>query len=60
MEKSDFSLNTYLQYVECFKFWVMAAGNAQRIPEKEIAKVFVSGLKPDIFVKRFMLDLVKA
>jgi len=32
-----------------FKFWVMAAGNAHRIPEKEIAKLFVSGLKPDIF-----------
>ena len=27
----------------------MAAGNAYRIPEKEIAKLFVSGLKPDIF-----------
>ena len=49
MEKSDLSLNTYLQYVEDFKFWVMAAGNAHRIPEKEIAKLFVSGLKPDIF-----------
>jgi hypothetical protein len=49
MEKSDLSLNTYLQYVEDFKFWVMVAGNTHRIPEKEIAKLFVSGLKPDIF-----------
>ena len=48
MEKSDLSLNTYLQYVEDFKLWVMAAGNAHRIPEKEIANLF-SGLKPDIF-----------
>ena len=39
------SLNTYVQYVEDFKFWVMAAGNA----EKEIVEMFVSGLKPEIF-----------
>ena len=48
MEKSDLSLNTYVQYVEDFKFWEMAAGNAHRLPEKEIVKNFVSGLKPDI------------
>ena len=36
MEKSDLSLNTYVQYVEDFKFWVLAAGNAHRLPEKEI------------------------
>jgi len=30
-----------------FKFWVFAAVNTHRIPEKEIAKCFVSGLKPD-------------
>ena len=41
--------NTYVQYVEDFKFWVMAAGNAHRLPAKEIVKIFVSGLKPDIF-----------
>jgi len=26
MEKSELSLNIYVQYVEDFKFWVMAAG----------------------------------
>ena len=46
---SDLSLNTCVQYVEDFKFWVMAAGNAHRLPEKEIVNFFVSGLKPDIF-----------
>ena len=49
MEKSDLSLNTYVQYVEDSKFWVMAAGLAHRIPEKEIVKCFVNGLKPEIF-----------
>jgi hypothetical protein len=48
-EIGPLSLNTYVQYVEDFKFWVMVAGNTHRIPEKEIAKLFVSGLKPDIF-----------
>ena len=50
MEKSNLSLNTYVQYVEDFKFWVMVAGNAHRQPpDKEVVKRFVSGLKPDIF-----------
>ena len=49
MEKSDLSLNTYVQYVEDFKFWVMAAGLPNRIPEKEIVKCFVNGLKPELF-----------
>ena len=49
MEKSELSLNTYVQYVEDFKFWVLAAGNAYRLPEKEIVKMFVSGLKPEVF-----------
>ena len=31
MDKSDLSLNTYLQYVEDLKFWVMASGNTHRI-----------------------------
>ena len=52
MEKSDLSFNTYLQYVEDFKFWLMEAGNAHRLPEKEIAKIFVSVLKPDIFCEK--------
>ena len=34
MEKYDLSLNTYVQYVADFKFWVMAAGLAHRIPVK--------------------------
>ena len=49
MEKSDLSFNIYVQYVEEFKFWVMATGNAHRLPEKEIVKMFVHGLKPEIF-----------
>ena len=28
MGKSDLSLNTYVQYMEDFKFWLMAAGLA--------------------------------
>ena len=49
MEKSDLSLNTYVQYVEDFKFWVLEAGNAHRLLEKEIVKMFMSGLKPEGF-----------
>ena len=45
------SLNTYVQYVEDFKFWLLAAGNAHRLPEKEIVKMFVSGLNPEVFRK---------
>ena len=42
-------MNTHVQYVEDFKFWVMAAGLAHRIPEKEIVKCFVNGLKSENF-----------
>ena len=49
MEKSDLTLSTYVQYVEDFKFWVNVAGRPHRLPEKEIVKCFVNGLKPDIF-----------
>ena len=49
MEKSDLTLPTFAQYVEDFRFWVNAAGRAHRVPEKEIAKKIVSGLKPDLF-----------
>ena len=41
--------STAVKYVEDFKFWVLAAGNAHRLPEKEIVKMFVSGLKPEVF-----------
>ena len=51
MEKSELSLNTYVKYMEDFKFWVMASGNAHRLPEKDIVENFFSGLKPDIFRK---------
>ena len=44
--KNQIYLNTYIQYMEDFKFWVLAAGY---FPEKEIVKIFVSGIKPDIF-----------
>ena len=38
-----------IQYVEDFKFWVLVAENAHRLPEKEIVKMFVSGFKPEVF-----------
>ena len=34
MDKSDLSLNTYVQYFEDYKSWLLAAGNAHRIPRK--------------------------
>ena len=49
MDKSDLTLSTYVQYVEDFRFWMNVAGRAHRLPDKEIAKCFVSGLKPDVF-----------
>ena len=48
MEKSDLTMSTHVQYVEDFRFWMNVAGWAHRLPEKEIAKCFVSGLKPDV------------
>ena len=35
--------------MEDFRFWVNAAERAHRLPEKETAKMFDTGLKPDIF-----------
>ena len=49
MEKSDLTLSTYVQNVEDFKFWANVAGRPHRIPDKEIAKCFVNGLKPELF-----------
>jgi len=46
MGKSDQTLSTFVQHVEDFKFWVNAAERAHRFPKKEIAKMFVTGLKP--------------
>ena len=48
-EKSDLTLSTYVKYVEDFKFWLNVTGRPHRLPEKEIAKCFVNGLKPDNF-----------
>ena len=48
MDKSDLSLNSYAQYVADFKFWVFASGNAYR-SEKDIVKMFLSGVKPEVF-----------
>ena len=58
MEKSDLNLSTYVQYVEDFKFWVDVAGRPHQIPDKEIAKCFVNGLK-NYFVKKFIPDILK-
>ena len=41
LEKYDVSLNTYVQYIEDFKFWVLAAGNAYWLSENEIVEMFV-------------------
>jgi hypothetical protein len=49
MEKSDLSLSTFTQYMDDFKFWLKAAGDHHSIPEKEVVKIFVSGLKPELF-----------
>ena len=49
MEKTDLTVSTYVQYVEDFKFWANVAGRPHRLSEREIAKCFVTGLKPDIF-----------
>jgi len=35
--------------VEDYSFWMNAAGGIHHLPEKEIAKYFVSWLKPDVF-----------
>ena len=32
-----------------FRFWINVAGRTNRQPDKEIAKYYVSGLKPDVF-----------
>ena len=48
MEKSDLTLSTYVQHVEDFRFGINVAGRSHRLPDNEIAKCFVSGLKPDI------------
>ena len=42
MENSDLTLSTYVQYVEDFKFWFNVTGRTHKLPEKEIAKCFVS------------------
>jgi hypothetical protein len=49
MMKDDLSLSTYSQYVEDFKFWMKAAGDTHKPPEKEVVKIFVNGLKPEIY-----------
>ena len=47
MEKSDLSLNTYVQYVEAAAAAAAAAaGTAHLFAEKDVVKIFVSGLKP--------------
>jgi hypothetical protein len=48
MEKQYLSSSNYTQYVDDFKFWMITAGMLKP-PEKEIVKMFVSGLKPDIY-----------
>ena len=54
MEKSDLSLNTYVSYVEDFKFWVMTAGNAHRLPRKILLKSLSVASSLIYFVRRFI------
>ena len=49
MEKSDLSLSTFTQYVEDWRFWLLVCGREHAVPDREMAKIFVQGLKPDIF-----------
>ena len=57
MEKTDLTVSTYVQYVEDFKFWVNVAGITHRLSYREIAKCFVSGLKPTFSVKKCIQGL---
>jgi len=41
-------MNTYVQHVKDFKFWAMAAGLTNRIPEKETESALLVS-KPDVF-----------
>ena len=59
MEKSDLSLTTYVQYVQDFRFWVNVAGRPHRIPDREVAKCFVNGLKPELFREEMYARLSK-
>ena len=47
--KSDLTLSTNVQYVEDFRFWMNVTGHTHRLPDKEIAKYYVSRLKTDVF-----------
>ena len=37
---------------------MLAAGNAYRLPEKVIVKMFVNGLKPEIFREETLVDVM--
>ena len=50
--KSDLTLSTNVQYVEDFRFWMNVTGHTHRLPDKEIAKYYVSRLKLMPFVKK--------
>jgi hypothetical protein len=52
MTKYDLSLSTYFQYVDDFKFWMKAAGDTHKPSEKEVVKIFVNWLKPELERKR--------
>jgi hypothetical protein len=54
MGKSDLSLSTFTQYVEDFRFWTLAAGQTHALPDKEVAKIFAQGLKPEVFKEEIL------
>jgi hypothetical protein len=49
MKDSDWSLSTYLSYVEEFKFALLVAGSRYQPSNKEMIKSFIKGLKPSEF-----------
>ena len=59
MEKFDLTLSTFVQYDEDFRFWVNSAGRAHRLPEKEIAKMFVTGLNLTYSVKKSIQEVLR-
>ena len=46
MQTTIWSLESFLEYVEDFRFHMMLAGNEFQPPDSEVVKIFVKGLQP--------------
>jgi len=46
MHTTIWSLESFLEYVEDFRFHMMLAGNEFQPPDSEVVKIFVKGLQP--------------